>query len=120
MAADQRQVRDEIIKEVIAPIMASQGYKRKARAFIKKENEYVKKVNVFTSQWSEKIDLKFVFEISVIGKGVNFQGHRVKELWFELKPGIDLKKLVYAIKVNLTQDVLPYLAREKWTGLFFG
>jgi len=113
MVADQRKVRDEIIKKVIAPIMASQGYKQKARAFVKEENGYVKKVNVFTSQWSEKSDVRFVFELSIIGKGVSIQGHRVKELWFELKPNADLKKLAYAIKVNLLQDVLPYLARFK-------
>jgi hypothetical protein len=106
---DQRAVRDELINNVIAPIMKSWGYKKKARAFIKKENRRVKKVNVFTSQFVDYYDVKFIFEISIIGKGVNVQGHRVKELWFELGQNVDIQKLILVIRANLLRDIKPYL-----------
>jgi hypothetical protein len=106
---DQRGVRDELINNVISPVIKSWGYKKKARAFVKKESEYVKKVNVFTSQFADYYDVRFIFEISIEGKGVKILSHRVKELWFDLDQYTDIQKLIFAIKANLLGDIKPYL-----------
>ena len=51
---DQRVVRDQLITEVISPILRNWGYKKKGRAFLKKEERIVKRLNVYSSAWNSK------------------------------------------------------------------
>lgn len=106
---DQRKVRDEIIKEVIQPLLKGWGYKKRGRAFIKEENGYFKKLNVYTSNVCDYYDVNFTFEIYIKGHGIEHEGHRVKEKWFVLTQDIDLKKIKEEIKTHLISDIKPFL-----------
>ncbi|MBN2421513.1 hypothetical protein JXB27_04510 [Candidatus Woesearchaeota archaeon] len=110
---DQRDVRDQIIKEVIAPIMKSWGYKKKERAFIKKEGKIIKKVNIYSSQNNEYYDVQFIFEISAKGPNIDLYGERPDNKWFELTEDTDLQRIKEDVKESLMRAVKPFLDKIK-------
>ncbi len=110
---DQRGVRDQLIKEVIAPIMKSWGYKKKRRAFLKKEDGIVKKLNVYSSAWNNSREVNFIFEISAKGSGIDIYGERADETWFTLTKDTDLEELKKIIKIHLLKIVKPFLDKIK-------
>ena len=108
---DQREVRDQIIKEVIHPLLKSWGYKKKKRTFVKEENGYFKKLMVYTSQFCDYYDVRFIFEIYIEGKGARYEYHRVKEKWFELTEDKNIEKIKAEVKIHLLNDIKPFLDR---------
>ncbi len=110
---DQRIVRDQIIKEVIHPILKSWGYKKKARSFVKKEEKYTKKLFVVTSQFCDYYEVDFTFEISIEGPDVDLFRERISRDWFEITQDTDLKKLKAQITAQLLNEVKTFLDKYK-------
>jgi hypothetical protein len=110
---DQREVRDKIIKETIHPILKSWGYKKRKRAFITKEGNFTKKLNVYTSKTSDYYDVQFIFEISIEGPGTNFVNHRVKEKWFILTEDVNIETVKAEVQAHLLNVIKPFLDKFK-------
>ena len=106
---DQRVVRDQLITEVISPILRNWGYKKKGRAFLKKEERIVKRLNVYSSSWNSKNEVEFIFEISAKGPGVDISGERAEEKWFTLTKDTDLKRISLEVREHLIKVVKPFL-----------
>ena len=102
---DQRKIRDQLIKEVIHPLFKKLGYKKKARSFVKDN----KKVNVYTSQFCDYYDVKFIFEITI--EGTKYENHRVKEKWFELTQDTKLNYIKEEIQKHLIKEIIPFINR---------
>jgi len=110
---DQRKVRDQLISEIIHPIMENWGYKKKARTFVKKEGKIIKKLNVYSSQWDDYYHVSFIFEISASGPNLNMLGERAEERWFELTEDTDIEKIKVEIEEHLIKVIKPFLDRIK-------
>ncbi|MEK6886832.1 MAG: DUF4304 domain-containing protein [Nanoarchaeota archaeon] len=110
---DQREVRDHIISEVIYPILKSWGYKKKARAFVKKEGKNVKRVNVYSSRVNDYYCVSFIFEISVTGPNIDLGGERAEEKWFELTEDTNVDRVKAEVKEHLIKVVKPFLDKIK-------
>lgn len=105
---DQREIRDKLIKEVMHPMFKSWGFKKKKRAFVK-QGKYFKKVNIFTSQFCDYYDVKFIFEVEIKGPGVSYEAHRVNNKWFELTQDKNLETVKAEIEAHLLKDIKPFL-----------
>ncbi|MBW2966508.1 DUF4304 domain-containing protein [Candidatus Woesearchaeota archaeon] len=110
---DQRKVRDKIIKEVIQPILKSWGYKKIKRAFTKKEGNFIKRLNVYTSRTSDYYDVRFIFEISIKGPNTNIEFHRVEEKWFTLTEDVNINTVKAEVQAHLLNVIKPFLERYK-------
>jgi hypothetical protein len=110
---DQRVVRDKLIKEIIAPILKNWGYKKKGRAFIKKERDIVKKINVTSSQSNDYYNVLFIFEITATGPNIDLFAERAEEKWFELTEDADIEKIKIEIREHLTKVIKPFLDKIK-------
>ena len=67
---DQTKIRDQLIEEIISPIIKKWGWKKKGRSFVTKEGIYFKKLRIYSSQWNEYYHVEFAFEMDVSGKRI--------------------------------------------------
>jgi hypothetical protein len=118
---NQSDVRDQIIKEIIHPIMKQLGWKKKGRSFIKKENGYSKKLLVYSSRSNDYYDVKFAFEMEVDGKGTNISGERIsydtsfgkRDRWYELTQDVDIENIKAQIQADLKGPIKKFFAKYK-------
>ncbi len=110
---DQREVRDKIIKETIHPILKSWGYKKKARAFTKKEGLFIKKLNIYTNRFSDYYEVQFFFEISIKGPNTDIEFHRVEKRGFTLTEDVNIDIVKAEIQACLLNAIKPFLERYK-------
>lgn len=108
---DQREVRDEIIKDTIYPIFKRWGYKKRERTFVKEEKGFFKKVSIYSSKSNSYYDVDFIFEIEIKGPQTNLFGKRIKERWFSLTQDTDLEKIRVEIIAHLEKEVKPFLEK---------
>jgi len=106
---DQKAVRDNIIKTVMHPIFKKWGYKKRARAFSKKERNTTKKVNIYTSRTSSYYELTFTFEVDIISPDINIIAKRPEQKWFELNQNTNLETIKAEVQAFLINIVKPFL-----------
>ncbi len=108
---NQAEVRDQVIREVIHPVMKAWGWKKKGRSFIKEESGYTKKLRLFSSQWNDYYRIEFRFEMDVQGKGVDVYGETIdyetplgsRARAYELTEDADIGKIKAQIQADLKQ-----------------
>ena len=107
---NQSEVRDEIIKRTIHPIMKSWGWLKKGRSFFKKEGNLTKRLVVYSSRNNDYYSVSFTFEMEVMGGGHNVYGKRIpgKAKWYTLTEDSNLEEIKARIEADLNGPVKEF------------
>jgi hypothetical protein len=110
---DMSKVRDQIITEVIHPIMKNHGWKKVKRTFVKNEAGYTKKLSIFSSKFNDYFHLSFRFEMYVKGKGTNVFAKTLPEILYVLTEETNLAELKARITADLQGSVIEFFGQYR-------
>lgn len=125
---------DNLIKEVIAPILKENGFKKKASNFYKPSHDLIQVVNVQKSKWNSKDNISFTFNIGFFSPVIFLEiwdrpipdvpknydcfmhlrpgliTHK-RDKWYELNKKVKYDQLAIEIKSYLQDSVINLLNR---------
>jgi hypothetical protein len=122
-----KEIKEEIIKELIKPIFKENGFKTSGTTFLKQEEGFVKVFNIQSSKWNHKECVSFTFNIGIflpmsyelirplpLPKNIKESDcqfkMRISDLlkkeddWYEVKTGVDIDNLKIE-KIEIYQDI---------------